>query len=243
VAVGESFPVQLLAMQPDAPGSWETVKDVKWSSTDPHVAAVSAGGHLQALHVGSARIEATGPQGSAAIDLTVSRVGVQTIRPTPSTLTVGLGEDVPVKVALRDPFGASLEGRVIRWTSRSPAIARVTPDGRVCGIALGRAELIAASGGASAAVTVRVTPVAVAAVRLTPATAQLAVGEELRFAAEAVSERGKPVSNVTMSWTSSDPAVANVTAGGLLIARRPGTVKIAATAGGRRALSAVTVVR
>ncbi len=243
IAVGETFTAQLLAG--DIGGELTPVAHSRWASSDPQVATVSADGLVAALRVGTVRISATldGNLGGASTELSVSRVGVAAIRVLPPSPTVAIADDEQLSVHVRDAFGVELEGRVVHWRSKNPRIVRVSPDGRLAGVSVGSAEVVATSGGRSASTFVRVTPLAVSTVRITPATVTVQSGEEIRLEAEAITAKGRAVSGLDISWATSDPSVAVVSHAGVVTAKRPGSVKIAAGAGGRRSLAAVTVVR
>lgn len=78
----------------------------------------------------------------------------------------------------------------------------------------------------------------VASVALDQTELTLTVGESAQLTATVLPENA---SDPTVSWSSSDPAVATVE-GGLVTALGKGTAVITATAGGQSATSTVTVL-
>ena len=70
----------------------------------------------------------------------------------------------------------------------------------------------------------------VASVSVAPPSGSINVGGALTFAASAVDAGGQSVSGVTFSWTSSNPAVASVSANGVVTGIAEGDTTIAATA-------------
>jgi uncharacterized protein YjdB len=72
----------------------------------------------------------------------------------------------------------------------------------------------------------------VAAVTVSPASASLIVGDSTRLTADAKDEKGNSVETGGVTWTSSDTTVAVVSSAGVVKARKPGTSKIKARAGG-----------
>lgn len=85
---------------------------------------------------------------------------------------------------------------------------------------------------AQRAATVPGLPVAgdatVAAVVITPATDTLAVGEQIQLVASAHGSSGTVIPDRNFTWSSSNDAIASVSNAGLVIARAPGAVVIAA---------------
>lgn len=76
-------------------------------------------------------------------------------------------------------------------------------------------------------------------IEVSPATANLEVGQTQTFTALAKDPRGQPLSGVSFTWASSNPAVATV-AGGTVTAVAAGQAQITASAGGKTS-AAVTV--
>lgn len=80
-----------------------------------------------------------------------------------------------------------------------------------------RSRLIAALLVASAACSKdAVEPITVSSVTVTPATAQLASGAQLQFQAQVTGSNGATLTDRTIVWSSSDPALAQVTNTGLV---------------------------
>jgi uncharacterized protein YjdB len=77
---------------------------------------------------------------------------------------------------------------------------------------------------------------------LSPPTQTLILGATHPLQAQAQDASGKIVSNATIFWSSSDPAIADVSATGVVTAQGIGTTQIAASAEGKSAVSVVTVV-
>jgi hypothetical protein len=83
--------------------------------------------------------DGTGPD---PIDAPVADVVMST-----TDVVVGTGLTSAVTVSLRDAGGASLTGRAIAWTSRTPAAATVTQGGAVSAVAPGTSWIVAESEG------------------------------------------------------------------------------------------------
>lgn len=77
------------------------------------------------------------------------------------------------------------------------------------------------------------TGVAKIQVSLASGSASLSVGETLQLSAVALDAQGKQVSGVAITWRSSDPSIAEVSAAGLVTAKKPGTVQVTASGAGK----------
>jgi hypothetical protein len=82
----------------------------------------------------------------------------------------------------------------------------------------------------------------VASVGVTPASISVQVGQSTTLTAAAYAASGITVSSAVISWTSADPAVASVSAAGLVTGVSAGTTTITATSNGRSGQSLVTVL-
>ena len=86
-------------------------------------------------------------------------------------------------------------------------------------------------------------PPVVASITLTGApTASLVPGEAAQLQAAVIGTDGAPMSGQTISWSSSNTAIATVTASGLVTAVAAGQAVITASAGGRSATGSLMVV-
>jgi hypothetical protein len=87
-------------------------------------------------------------------------------------------------------------------------------------------------------------PVVPAAVVLDPASATFtALGQTRQLGATVTDQGGNPIASPSLSWASSDTAVATVSASGLVTASGGGSAEITATAGATSASAAVSVVQ
>ncbi|MGR6875269.1 Ig-like domain-containing protein, partial [Bifidobacterium angulatum] len=133
--------------------------------------------------------------------------------------------------------------RTVSWKSGDTAVATVDRTGKVTGVKAGKATITAAAGGKSASVAVTVTGdvVKVESVRITGAT-----NGRLSVAKGASRQLGATVgpddaTYKTVTWTSSDTAVATVDRTGKVTGVKAGTATITAKAGSKTDTVAVTV--
>src|SRR5205814_1441854 len=100
----------------------------------------------------------------------------------------------------------------------------------------------ATSEGQNGAAAITVTPVPVASVTVTPATAGVAVGSTVQLTATPKDANGNPLTGRVVTWQSSNSAIASVNGSGLVSGvAAGGPVTITATSEGRSGTSAITV--
>ena len=130
----------------------------------------------------------------------------------------------------------------VSWSSNATGVATVNSSGLVRGVANGIATITVttADGGKTASLSVTVTTL-VSGVSLNLTTLSLAVGGTSQLAATLAPPTA---SNTAVTWTSSAPTVATVSAGGLVTGIKTGSAQIRVTSvdGGFTATSSVTVV-
>jgi len=89
-----------------------------------------------------------------------------------------------------------------------------------------------------------VTQTSVTKVLVTPAADTLtAIGATSQFVAVAVDQSGRVVNGITISWNSSNAAVASVNASGMATARANGQATIGASVGAATGLAVLTVAQ
>jgi trimeric autotransporter adhesin len=240
VAVGALAP--LTAELRDEKGAAVNGARLVWTSSDTSVARVSAAGVVTARQVGSAMIAASVQGMSATTAVTVSPRSVSSVRLSPSSAAIRVGETTVFEAQALDAAGDPLEGRLVAWASSNVSVASVDSDGRVTGKLPGAVTITATSEGrtGSAAVTVSVLPVA--SVTVSPDEATLSVGENRALNATPRDDEGGVLNGRSITWNSSAPQVATVTSAGVVNAVAPGSATITATSEGKSGTAAITVV-
>lgn len=239
--VGQSL--QLTAVTEDSAGKALTGRLVTWASSDPTVVTVSSTGIVHALASGSATITARSEGQSGTSVITASLRPVDAVTVTPGSATMAIGQRVQLTATVVDSSGSQLSGRAVAWTSDQPTIASVAQDGMVTGVATGRATITATSEGKSGKATIDVTPVPVASLTVTPATATLPVGGTQLLTAVARDAQGVELPGRVVTWLSGAPSLATVSQGGLVTAVGEGLALIIATCEGQRATVNLAVVQ
>src|SRR5437763_1492493 len=160
---------------------------------------------------------------------------------TPPSATVQVGQTVQLTAIPRDANGAALSGRVVTWSSSNTSVASVSPTGLVTGVVAGSATITATSEGKSGTASITVTNVPVATVDVTPPTATVQAGQTVQLTATPRDANGAALSGRTVTWSSSNTAVATVNSAGLVAGVTPGAATITATSEGKSGTASITV--
>ncbi|HYV96144.1 MAG TPA: Ig-like domain-containing protein [Gemmatimonadaceae bacterium] len=148
--------------------------------------------------------------------------------------TLSLGDAQTVAAQFHDASGANISAPSgAKWTSSLPAIASVDKNGRVTALALGGPVTISVKAGdATGSVTFTVIP---EKINFAPVSNILGVGNNVQITATPQDISGHPIGSATVSWTTSNQAVATVSNTGLVTGVAAGTVRITATSAGQTA--------
>jgi gliding motility-associated-like protein len=193
-----------------------------WSSSNPAVATVSAAGLVTGITAGTSNIiyTITGGCGgvvSAQQSVTINSNAAITSVTGTSPLCIGA-------TSVYTANGVVLSGGTGAWSSSNPAVATVSAAGLVTGITAGTCNIIytitgGCSGVVSAQQSVTINPNA--AITSVSGTSPLCIGATSVFTTNGVVPGGG-----TGAWSSSNPAVATVSAVGLVTGITSGTCNI-----------------
>ncbi len=223
-----------------ATGQWSdgTTEDLTgsatWSSSQPAVASIGAGGLATTHQAGGAVITATAGavSGQATLHVTSAVLTGLTIAPADARVPMGLTQQLVATAHFSDG-GAVDASAQSTWTSGSPGVATVAPGGLVATVGQGTTTVSAQLGALSASTSLTVTPAALASIAVTPAAPRFPAGLTRPFTATGRYTDGTSLDlTATATWTSETPAVAVVAAGGTVTTVAPGTSTIAATQDG-----------
>ncbi|MGH7526487.1 MAG: Ig-like domain-containing protein, partial [Gemmatimonadales bacterium] len=162
---------------------------------------------------------------------------------TPASASVLVGGTVQLTATAQDAEGQPLPGRTATWTTDAPAVATVSAAGLVTGVGAGLATITATIEGkiGTASVTVTANTVPVASVVVTPGLASVPVGGTVQLTATARDAAGQPLTGRTFTWVTDAPAIATVSAAGLVTGVGAGPATITATSEGKSGTASVTV--
>ena len=225
----------LTATLADAAGRPITGRPITWTSHRTEVATVSASGVVTAVAEGVAQIDATSEGKYATANIVVTRVPVARLEITPAAMTIAEGQTGALSATTYAANGAILVGRTITWQSGDATIATVDAIGDVTGVRAGTVTITAESEGKTTTrdVTVRAEPVAT--VTVSPLAPALETGDVFSLLVSLQDAAGRFLSGRTITWSTSNAAVATVAPNGQVTVRGPGEVTITATSEGKSA--------
>lgn len=243
--------------------TYATNQNVKWSSSNPSVATVNEDtGLVTAISVGTAVITATTVDGNkvssgctVAVAAAASNPTAMSISKTTTTLWIGYSE------VIRTTFTATTAtNQNVTWTSDKPTIATVDANGRITAISEGTANITAKSVGNSSlsktcivtvskypSAVITATSKALSTVKATCTVSVLTSEIVIRKASSTI-EVGKDETLIydatgSVTWSSSDSAIAEVDQNGKVLAKAEGQVTVSATVGTTVAKCIVTVIK
>lgn len=216
----------------DSAANTLTGRTVTWSTSDDLVATVSAGGLVTAVGVGSAIITATSEGRSGTAVVSVSLVPVATVSVSLASSSLYVGGSTQASAVLRDTSGNTLTGRTVSWSSGSGSVATVSASGLVTAVGVGSAVITATSEGRTGTAIVSVSLVPVSTVTVTLASSSLHVGGTTQASAVLKDASGNTLTGRSVTWSTSNAAIATVGASGLVAGVGSGSVTITATAEG-----------
>lgn len=222
-----------------------TGRPIAWTSDNEVAATVSGTGLVTGRRAGTTRITASSveyPSVTCQSSIEVVDARIVTARITPTSGSLRLGIPRQFSSVLTDSVGGSIPaGRVVNWTSATPAIATVNSTGLVTALALGTAKIAINAEGAVDTLTMQVTKVPVNTVQLSPSSSVVVQGGTVQLTATVEDSAGTTVTDRALEWTSSDPNRATVSGTGLVTTLAPGQVTITARAENRSGTASVTI--
>ena len=171
-------------------------------------------------------------------------VAVTEVKITSTVKEVTAGETITLTAEV---LPADATNKTVTWTSSDNTVATVK-DGVVTGVKAGETTITASAGGKNATVKVTVkaaatsggetTTIAVTEVKITSTVTEVTAGETITLTAEV---SPADATDKTVTWSSSDTAIATVDSTGKVTGVAAGTATITAKAGEKTAAVDVTV--
>jgi len=161
---------------------------------------------------------------------------------SPRQAAVVRGGSTHLTASPRDENGNVVSGAHIAWASSDTNIAKVTDGaGSVRAMAVGSVVITASADNASATSTIVVNPVPVGSVAVSLAASSIQVGNTTQATAVVKDSTGAVVTDRAVTWSSSAPGVATVSASGFVTALANGSTTITATSEGKSGNATLTV--
>ena len=257
--VGVGGTISLWAAVGDNNGNPVYTQPVTWTSSDATVAAVTAppgdtvaGARVTGRQAGIATIRATSGGLTDSLIVQVVVLGsVATVSIVPANATVTVGDSgVFLEAVVRDSAGQVLNADA-SWFSSDTTVVFVYPCGscsgdQALGRAPGMATVFATSQGKTGQATITVGPSApVATVTVVPGSASLTGGDNATFTAQLRDAAGNILSNRSVSWSSTDASIVEITSvngpSATILARAAGLASLRATSEGKTGEASISV--
>jgi len=172
---------------------------------------------------GTAEISATANGVRGTVQLRVVARRAAELRIADPARPIHVGDRVPLVVTQTDRPGEAVRDEV-RWSTPTPLLAQLSGDGTLAALAEGTAVVVAEVNGVRVTAQLAISAAPVASLRVGAVPASLEVGGQLSVGVMPLDEAGRPLTGRTMTWLSSDPTLATVSASGVVSALSPGTV-------------------
>ena len=168
---------------------------------------------------------------------------VKNVQITPSTREAEVGQQVRLTVVATDASGNVISDKPPTYFAGPFDIAAVDDEGNVRLFGTGQVTVGAIVGGKPGFTTFMVKAPSVKTVEISSIKSPLVVGGSVQLDAVTRIASGNPRTGVPVSWTSDNPQVATVAAGGVVTGVGPGKATITATAGSGTSTTTVSVVK
>jgi len=223
-----------------------TDTSVDWSSSDDSIATVTMNGLVTAVAEGEVTITATTTDGAlndnVSITVEAAAVDVTGVSVSPKTTTL-LEGNTQVLTALVMPENA--DDISVIWSSSDDLVASVSTNGAVTAVSAGTTIItvttIDGNFTDTAQVTVEAAPVAVTGISIAAAPAEFTVDTSELLTATLTPSNA---TDVSVTWSSSNSAIATVDSNGLVTAVAEGTttITVRTTDGGFTDTASINVV-
>ena len=212
---------------------------VTWSSADSLVARVSESGLVTVVGPGTAGITAK-YKNSVGVAAITALGPVVNVSLSAAQTTLAIGQTTQLTASPLDGTGVP-QPRDVVYSSSAPTIVSVSSTGLVTAVGAGTATITATSESKTGSVTITVTPPI--PVVVTPATSLVGAGGTRQLTVVLRDPvTGAILTGQTITYTSSDTAIAKVSSSGLVSVARGGSATITATSSGRSGTATVTSI-
>lgn len=172
--------------------------------------------------------------------VTAPVINTNTVSVTPRVSSLRVGQTQQLAATLLDKTGATVSAGAVAWTSTEPTIATVSSTGLVTMLTTGSTAIQATIGGVTGIASLQGVA-SVATVSITPFSRNLRVAESLPLSYSLRDAAGNALLARAVTFTSSAPTVATISADGVVTGIAAGNTTITATSETRTATYNLTV--
>ena len=218
---------------------------MRWSSSNTAAATINSAGLAIGVAAGTSTIRAISGSVSGSAVLTVTNAVLTGITLTPATASIVAGTGTRQYIA-QCSYSNSTNAdctATVTWSSSNTAAATISSTGLASGVAAGTSTIRAGSGNVTGSAVLTVTSTTLTGISLSPATASIvaATGSQQYAAQCSYSNSSSADCTTTVTWSSSDTAVATISSTGLASGVAAGTSTIRATSGSITGSAVLTV--
>ncbi|MGN0804197.1 MAG: Ig-like domain-containing protein [Candidatus Coproplasma sp.] len=203
---------------------------VTWSSSDDTIATV-VNGVVTALKAGEITITATSAENealSASCTYTITNVAPTSVTLNTASVTIAVGDTLNLTATVA-PTNATV--KTVTWKSSNTSVATVDANGKVTAVGTGSVTITATADDATSVtatctITVKDEIVKVTGIALNYSNEKLNVGDTLQLIVTVTPDNAEDKS---VTWTTSNSAIATVSTDGLVTVVGEGSVVITAT--------------
>ena len=221
-----------------------TNKGIKWSSSDKNVATVDSNGNVTGIARGTATITAT-----AADNANKKSTCTVTVQQYVTGITVTAANPTPLRLGTTQVSAAvspdNANNKAYTWSSSNPGVATVSSTGTVTAKAVGTAVITATASdgsGTKGSVTIQVQPIPVNSVSVSKNAVTVYTSGSGRTAQLSANVLPANADNRSVTWKSSNEAVAGVDNTGKVTGMSAGTAVITVKSNDNPAKYAETTV-
>jgi hypothetical protein len=168
---------------------------------------------------------------------------VKNVQVTPSVKSAEVGQDVKLTVVATDALGNVIKEQPSTYFAGPFDIAAADENGNVKLFGTGEVTVGAIVGGTPGFSTFMVKAPSVKTIEIQSLKKPIVVGGSMQLDAITRIYNGDPRTGLPINWTSDNPQVATVDAGGVVMGVGPGKATITATSGAASATTSVAVTK
>jgi uncharacterized protein YjdB len=205
---------------------------VTWKSSSTAVATVDINGIVTGVTSGTTTVSASISGITGSTTLTVNAPTISSISITPVDLTLGIGIN-QLFTATATYSDGSTQDLVsgVTWSSSSASVASINGSGLATTAGAGQTTITATVGSLSDTTTLTVVSAHLISIDVEPKAVSIALGTTQQFSAVGTFDDGSTQLLTSVTWTSSVPGTATVSASGLATSVGTGSATISAISG------------
>ena len=205
---------------------------VTWKSSSTAVATVDINGIVTGVAPGTSTISASigGVTGSTTLTVNAPTISSISITPVDLTLAIGINQQFTATATYSDGSTQDLASGVT-WSSSSSSVASINGSGVATTAGAGQTTITATVGSLSDTTTLTVVPAHLISIDVEPKAVAIALGTDQQFSAVGTFDDGSTQLLTSVTWTSSVPGTATVSASGLATSVGTGSATISAISG------------